>query len=110
MSWSFFACVFFVDIFWYIWHQDLHSTLNKLAEEKVMGVMSGDAGGGCPFHSQGQLCILRQTALKLLDHDLNKCEVGVIHYVLCGKGSMDHVQGCVHVNTVFLAPSRRIPQ
>jgi hypothetical protein len=39
--------VFFVDIFWYIWHQNIHSALNKLAEEKFMGVMSGDAGEGC---------------------------------------------------------------
>jgi len=50
----FLACFFFfVDIFWYIWHQDLHSTLNKLAEEKVMGVMSGDAGGGVSISQPG---------------------------------------------------------
>jgi hypothetical protein len=44
--------VFFVDLFWYVWHQDTHSVLKKLAEEKFMVVISGDAGGGCPFHGQ----------------------------------------------------------
>ena len=44
--------VFFVDLLWYVWCQEIHNVLNRLAEEKFMGVMSGDAGGGCPFHSQ----------------------------------------------------------
>jgi hypothetical protein len=38
--------VFFVDLLWYVWCQEIRSVLNKLAEEKLMGVMSGDAGGG----------------------------------------------------------------
>ena len=43
--------VFFVD--WlYVWRREMCSVLNKLAEEKFIGVMSGGAGGGCPFHSQ----------------------------------------------------------
>jgi hypothetical protein len=44
--------VCFVDLFWYVAHQDMNSGLNKHAEEKFMGEMSGDVGEGCPYHSQ----------------------------------------------------------
>jgi len=74
--------VFFVDLFWYVWHRDIRSVLNKLAEEEFMVIMSGDVVGGCPFHSQWQLCKLWQTALTCTSAQLGS---------LC---CMDHVQDC----------------
>jgi hypothetical protein len=48
----FYGVCFLVDLFWYVGRQDMNSVLNKVAEEKFMGVMSGDVGEGCPYHSQ----------------------------------------------------------
>ena len=44
--------MFFVDILWCVWCHDINVFLDKLVDEKFVGVMFGDAGGGSPCHSQ----------------------------------------------------------